>query len=169
MILGKIVGVFGVKGWLKIRSFTDPQENILTYQRWNLTSPGGSRIEVQIESARNQSKGLIVKFKGCADRDEAASLVGSVVTLPAERLPNPGEGEYYWFQLEALSVFNVQGEYLGDVSYLLETGANDVLVVKPSSGSIDDRERMIPYLPEKTVVDVLLTEKRILVDWDVDY
>jgi 16S rRNA processing protein RimM len=169
VVLGKIVGVFGVKGWLRIKSYTEPVLNIFQYNSWKLELPDSSSCDVVLESGRLNGNGLIARFGSYSDRNKASSLVGAKIRIPVDKLPELGDDDYYWYQLETLAVVNVQNIYLGDISHLLATGANDVLVVKPGSGSIDDRERLIPYLPGKTVMDVQLEEKRMLVDWDSNY
>ena len=169
VILAQITGVLGVKGWLKVRSFSLPLENIFNYTHWRLSLPDGSSQMVELEVGKRHGKGLIAKLKDVADRDLASSLVGAEVSVPSQELPELQEGDYYWYQLESLLVVNTQGVCFGKVSHLMETGANDVLVVKPSAESIDDSERLIPYLPDKTIVDVQLDSGKILVDWDVQY
>lgn len=169
IVLGKIVGVFGIKGWLKIQSFADPPENILSYKHWHLINSQNHTIEVDLESGCAQGKGIIAKLKGCSDRDSAETFLGYEIRVAASDLPELAEGEYYWHQLEGLSVSNLEGAYLGDISHLLETGVHDVLVLKPSADSNDCRERLIPYLPGKTVLRVGINDKRMIVDWEVDY
>lgn len=169
LILGKVSGVFGIKGWLKVSSYTDIPEDIFAYPGWTLMLPDGKILSVELQDWKAQGKGLIVKVKGVADRSAAMSLAGAEIRLNARQLPELDEGEFYHYQLEGLRVLNLQQDFLGKISSVLETGANDVLVVIPGSGSVDVRERLIPYLPRQTIIEVQLTSGRVLVDWPTDY
>jgi len=170
--LGKITGVFGVKGWVKVYAYTDPMEGIFNYQPWYLNL-NGQTLAVEVEKGQRHGKGIIAKLVGYDDRDQAASLAGSMIEVTSDELPELESGEYYWHQLEKLKVLSVatEGEpvLLGKVANLVETGSNDVLVVKPCSGSIDKRERWVPYLPDQFVLNVDLEEQTITVDWDPEF
>lgn len=168
VVLGKIGRVHGLKGWLKLISFTSPIENILDYTRFQ-ASIGGRSIELELDEHRRQSKALLVHFKGYDDPEAARLLTGAEITIANEALPPLQTGEFYWHQLEGLKVVNQQEQDFGRVSHLLETGANDVLVVKADSESIDDRERLIPYLVDSVVVEIDLQKQTIRVDWQADY
>ena len=167
-MIGRITSVFGVKGWLKVFSFTDPREGILNYRDWTLDLDG-KRISATLEEGRRQGQGIVVRLKGINDRDVAHSYCGAEIRVPTAELPALPEGEYYWHQLEGLDVFTVDDECLGAVHHLIETGSNDVLVVKSSAASIDQRERLIPYLPDQVVRDVDLASRRMVVDWDPEF
>jgi 16S rRNA processing protein RimM len=172
LVVGKITGGHGIKGWVKIHSYTDPQENFLRFGHWMLRRPGGVE-PIDFDDGRVQGKGLVAHIAGVDDRTLAESYSGLEVAVPAGSLPVLEEGDYYWSQLQGLQVWcrdrNRQDSdervLLGNVDYLIETGANDVLVVKPSAGSIDDRERLIPYLPGDVVKAVDLDRAVIEVDW----
>ena len=167
-VIGRITSVFGVKGWLKVFSFTDPRDGILNYRDWTLDLDG-KRIPARLEEGRRQGQGIVVRLKGIDDRDAAHTYCGAEIRVPTAELPALPEGEYYWHQLEGLEVFTVDGECLGAVQHLIETGSNDVLVVKSSVASIDQRERLIPYLPEQVVREVDLAGQRMVVDWDPEF
>ncbi len=167
-MIGQITSVFGVKGWLKIYSYTDPREGILEYPDWTL-SLNGQRIPVKVEEGRRQGQGIVVRLKGIDDRDVARTYAGADILVPTRALPELPEGEYYWFQLEGLAVFTPDGECLGRVHHMLETGANDVLVVRATEQSIDQRERLIPYLPDQVVQSVDLAAGKLVVDWDPEF
>lgn len=167
-VIGQITSVFGVKGWLKVFSHTDPREGILTYRDWTLVLDG-KRIPVKLEEGRRQGQGIVVRLKGIDDRELARTYSGAEVRVPTEELPELPVGEYYWHQLEGLDVFTIEDECLGKVHHLLETGANDVLVVHATADSIDQRERLIPYLPDQVVMSVDLSSMRMVVDWDPEY
>jgi 16S rRNA processing protein RimM len=165
IILGHLAGAYGVKGWVRVYSETTPIDNILQYSPWYLESRQGSgewRI-VELITGRRQGKGVVAHIQGCDDRDRAAEMRGIRIAVHAEQLPNLGSDEYYWRDLIGLEVINQQGINLGRVSSLMETGSNDVLVVD------GDRERLIPYLPGSSVIEVDTDLKRLLVDWDEDF
>lgn len=159
VLLGRIVGVFGVDGWVKLHSFTEPRENIFRYRPWTLRGPGGETQEERPQG-RAQGKGVVARLSGVADRDAAAALVGTEIWVPRATLPKPRAGEYYWADLEGLAVRTVEGTSLGHVSHLFATGANDVMVVQ------GERERLIPFVPGLQVVKVDLDAGLIEVDWD---
>lgn len=166
VILGKVGAVYGVKGWVKIHSFTDEQEAILDYFPWSLKL-GNKTKAVEISDWRKHNNGLIVKVNEIDDRDVAQAIVGSEIIVREEALPDLPEGEFYWRDLIGMSVVNTQGYDLGSVSDLLETGANDVLVVKANSNDgFGKKERLIPYLFEQVVKEISAENKQICVDWD---
>lgn len=172
VILGRVSGVFGVKGWLKVWSFTQPMERLLEYGVWSLDVPGAGWREVEIDAGQRQGKGLVAHIKGCDDRDVARQFLQARIAVPEASLPELPEGEFYWYQLEGLKVMAAQGpqpELLGEVSHLLETGANDVLVVQPCKGSIDERERLLPWVVGKVILGVDLRAGEIRVDWDPSF
>ena len=159
VLLGNVTGGHGVKGWVKVASFTEPREALLGYSPWRLCGgegAGGYVKEARVLGGRTQGRQLLAQLEGVADRDQAEALRGWQIRLPKERLPELPEGEFYWFQLEGLPVRNLQGELLGKVARLLPTGANDVLVVQPMPGSLDDAERLIPYVDGQVVKSVQL-------------
>jgi 16S rRNA processing protein RimM len=162
LTVGRIVGVHGVGGWVKIESFTEPRLRIFAYQPWRLTQAG---VETEIDSAQGheQGKGMVAKLSGCDDRDAAVALVGAEIRVPRSALPKPKRGEFYWADLEGLDVVTVDGAPLGKVSHLFATGANDVLVVR------GERERLIPYVTGQFVKNVDLDAGCITVDWDEDF
>ena len=167
-VLGEIGRVHGLKGWLKLISFTSPIENILDYSRFHVVV-GGRSQELELDEHRRQSKALLAHFKGYDDPETARLLTGTELTIANKELPQLEIGEFYWHQLQGLTVVNQQNQVFGRVSHLLETGANDVLVVKADNESIDDRERLIPYLLTSVIVEIDLETQTIHVDWDADY
>lgn len=159
--LGKIVGLFGIRGWVKIHSYTRPPEAILAYRRWRVHLCSGWR-ECEVEEGRTHGKAIVARLAGYSDRNQAAELVGAEVALKVSELPPTPPGEYYWAQLEGLEVVNLQGVVLGRVSHLMETGAHDVLVVG------GERERLIPFVRD-VIRAVDLVAGRITVDWGADF
>ncbi|MGF2736378.1 ribosome maturation factor RimM [Marinobacter sp. DUT-1] len=167
-VIGRITSVFGVKGWLKVYSYTDPREGILNYRDWMLVLDG-KRIPARLEEGRRQGQGIVVRLKGIDDREVARTYSGAEILVPTAELPELPSGEYYWYQLEGLEVFTVEGLNLGKVHHLMETGSNDVLVVRATRDSADQRERLIPYLPDQVVREVDLAGNRLVVDWDPEF
>ncbi len=162
LLVGKFVGLYGVAGWLKLESYTQPRGRIFAYRPWWLQAADGE-IEIGAVSGREQGKGLVAKLSGIDDRDAAAHLVGANIEVWRSALPEPKRGEYYWTDLEGLDVVTVDGVELGKVSHLIATGANDVLVVR------GERERLIPFVTRQFVRDVDLDAGRITVDWDPEF
>lgn len=171
LTVGKITGCYGIKGWVKVYSFTDPQENFLHYGGWVIRRRRGPDEAIEFDAGKRHGKGLVAHIRGVDDRTVAESYLGLEVAVPADSLPVLEEGDFYWHELEGLQVWCATGAgevLLGTVSYLIETGANDVLVVAASEGSIDERERLVPYLPGDVVTRVDTAAGRIEVDWFPD-
>jgi 16S rRNA processing protein RimM len=166
IILGKVGAVYGIKGWLKIHSFTDETEAILDYFPWSLKL-GNKTQTVEITDWRKHNKVLIVKVAGIDDRDEAQALVGSEILTNEAALPELSEDDFYWRDLIGMSVVTNKGYDLGVVTDMMETGANDVLVVKANlKDGFSKKERLIPYLFEQVIESVSIENKQICVDWD---
>ena len=160
--VGKISGVFGVKGWVKVFSFTDIRENILNYSPWLLKKDSESR-SVTVIDGKLQGKAVVAQLEGVNDRDQAATLMGWDIFISPDQLPKAAKGEYYWSELIGLAVETTLGVQLGSVEGLLETGANDVLIVK------GERGRVIPFLQGQTIINIDLDAGRMVVDWDPDF
>ncbi len=159
--VGHITGVQGLKGWIKVFSNTDPRESIVNYSPWMLET--GESTKTWEVKGRLQGRLVLAKIAGIEERDAAAELVGSKIYIWPEQLPGLEQGEYYWSDLIGMQVESLQAETFGTVDDMLETGANDVMVVK------GDRERLIPFVIGEIVRDVDLSERRIVVDWQADY
>ncbi|WP_166251601.1 ribosome maturation factor RimM [Marinobacter salicampi] len=167
-VVGRITAVFGIKGWLKVYSYTAPLDGILNYRNWTAVFEG-KRVPVKLEEGRRHGPGIVVKLKGVDDRNTAMTYCGADIVVPTSDLPELPEGEFYWHQLEGLRVESVEGEVFGKVDHLIETGANDVFIVRATDDSIDQRERLIPYLPDQVVKSVDLAAELIVVDWDPEF
>ncbi|GGY08180.1 ribosome maturation factor RimM [Litchfieldella qijiaojingensis] len=168
VVLGKLTSPYGVKGWFRVYSYTSPMDGILDYPEWVLRHAG--RVETRlVRQGRRHGKGLVVNLDGVTSREQAEELTGAEVLLPKDALPELDRGDYYWFQLEGLRVVTLQGTVLGHVSYLFETGANDVMVVVGDAESVDERERLLPFLPDQVVHDVDLDAGIMTVDWDPEF
>jgi 16S rRNA processing protein RimM len=162
ILIARVAGAFGVRGELKLQSFTDPDSAALRYQPWILVHRGVER-EVQGARGRTTNKGIVATFPGVDDRDAAEALTGAEVWVDRAQLPPPAPGEYYWVDLEGLAVVNLEGVVLGTVSHLLNTGSNDILSVA------GDRERLVPFIEGDFVKSVDFETRTITVDWDADF
>jgi len=161
VILGRISGLFGVKGWVKVYSYTEPREAVLNYDRWLLSGKNGWQ-EATVAEGQRHGKTVIVRITGYDDRDQAVGLIGTEIGVPRDELPEADSDHYYWSDLEGLSVVHRDGTELGKVDHLLETGANDVMVVK------GETERLVPFVMDKVVLGVDLAKGEIRVDWEWD-
>ncbi len=158
---GHIIGAFGVRGQVKVYSHTSPRENILSYSPWVLEHQGiRSTLEV---SGGRQGKNVIARLEGIATRDQAEEITGALILISRDQLAPLEEGEYYWAELEGLQVVNLAGEELGAIDHMMETGANDVMVVQ------GERERLIPFVMEEVVRKVDLDNGQVVVDWQADF
>lgn len=162
VVVGEVAGVFGVRGWVRVYSYTEPKENILRLSPWYL-GEAGAWAAYRLVEGRRHAKGIVALLEGCGDRDGAAALVGRQIAVYREQLPPPAEDELYWADLEGLRVLNLQGIVLGVVDHLFATGANDVLVVR------GDRERLIPFVWDEVIREVALDRREMCVDWDADF
>ncbi len=166
IILARVTGLYGVRGWVKVFSDTDPREGITDYSEWLLKCQHGWQ-RIAVESGRKQGKNVVVKLAGIDDRDTAATLSGCEIAVTRDQLAAVKPGEYYWIDLEGLKVVTTDGVELGIVDHLFETGANDVLVVREESS--EARERLVPYVPGEVVTEVDLDGGQMTVDWDPEF
>ena len=162
IVIGKINGVLGIRGQLKVFSYTQPRKNILNYTPWWLGSDNHWETR-KLLSGQEHGKGLIVSLENCEVRDQALALVGKQIAIFRQQLPETAENEFYWSDLIGLTISTGTGVQLGVVDHLFETGSNDVLVVK------GDRQRLIPYIWEQVVRNIDLDNGIITVDWDPDF
>ena len=163
ILVGRFHGAFGVKGEVKLESFTDPPERIFRYQPWTLRDAQGRERACEGARGRATNKGVVATIPDIADRDAADALRGTEVWVARSTLPPPAPGEYYWVDLEGLRVVNLEGVSFGTVSHLFSTGANDVLVAQ------GDRERMIPFVEPDYIKAVDFDAGVVTVDWDADF
>jgi 16S rRNA processing protein RimM len=163
--VGKITGTFGVKGWMKVFSFTEPRKNILKYSPLYL-SQKGRWVEVKLTAGRVQGKGIVISLDKVDDPDQVTALIGTELAITKKQLKPLANDEYYWSDLVGLTVINLQGEQLGEVDSLLETGANDVLVV---INKAQKTQCLIPFVMGDIVEKVDTDNKVITVDWEQDY
>jgi len=189
VVIGRVGQPFGVQGWVRLMSFCDPVDNILDYSPWCLRKKGAlgslgdlkfDQLEwatsgpwlyclVSVEQIKLHGKGFVAKLLGITDRDQAEFLRGFEIVVDRSELPDLPDGDYYWWQLKGLDVHTVDGHYLGVISEMMSTGANDVIVVQSTAASIDDRRRLIPYLPDTVVQSIDIHSGKMVVDWDADF
>ena len=159
--VGHILGAQGIKGWVRVFSNTSPRDNIVKYSPWIIEQ--GDELKAVSISGRSQGKNVVAQLEGCENRSAAEALTGCRILINPAQLPDLQPGEYYWSDLIGLQVESLQGEPLGVVASILETGADDVLVL---SG---ERERLIPFVIGEIVHEVDLERQRLVVDWLPDY
>lgn len=159
--VGHILGSQGVKGWVRVFSNTSPRENIVKYSPW-LIEQGDVLKETSVQG-RLQGKNVVARLEGIEDRNQADELTGCQIFINPEQLPGLEAGEYYWSDLIGLTVETLQGETLGKVASMMETGADDVMVLQ------GERERLIPFVMDQIVTEVDLNNRRLVVDWSPDY
>jgi len=164
ILLGRLIGAFGIRGESKLESWTQPRAAIFQYQPWVLRDPQGRERELAGVRGRESSKFLVATLPDVTDRDVVEAMRGTEIYVPRSALPPPRPGEYYWVDLEGLRVVTVDGVSLGSVSHVFATGSNDVLVARD-----DERERMIPFVQPQYVTAVDFEARVITVDWDPDF
>jgi 16S rRNA processing protein RimM len=163
--VGEIAGVFGIKGWMKVFSHTDPRKNILSYSPLYL-SLKGEWVEAKISKGRVQGKGIVIALENVTDPEQVLPLIGTVLAIKKEQLRPNGSDEFYWSELTGLTVINLDDVVLGQVDSLMETGGHDVLVVKDKE---QKTQRLIPFVLEDIVQKVDLDGGFIQVNWESDY
>ena len=162
VILGRVSGVFGVKGWLKVQSYTEPRDNIVGFGAWTLRMNGVDHA-FDVEEGHSHAGSVVAKLHGLDDRDRARDWIGADIVVLREQLPKIAAGELYWTDLEGLEVRTTTGTVLGTVDHLLATGGNDVLVLDSSP------RLLIPFVAGDVVKEVDLKAGLIVVDWSPDY
>jgi len=169
VLLGKINGLFGIKGWIKVFSYTQPRDKVVEYKHWYLGDDQHRQLEqVEVEQGQSHKAGVIAKLKSINDRDDAVRLLNQNIWVAVDQLETLSEDEYYWFQLIGLEVYDVDSNYIGKIKDLMETGANDVIVVA-GEGKHTKKEHLIPYLQGQVIKNIDLEQQRMVVEWDTDY
>jgi len=161
LLVGKINGFFGVQGWIKIFSYTEPRKNILKYQPWYFIDDGTYKA-IEMTTGRKQSKTIVAHLKGIDNKDQAVQLIGKSLYVDKDQLPQLDDNEHYWHELVGFRVINKDGIDLGVVDYLVDTGSNNVLVIK------GNKEHWIPYI-EPYLVSIDKKNRVINVDWDENF
>lgn len=167
--LGRVAGVYGVKGWLRIHSETRPRTNILNYRHWWIGGEGRPEYRARVVDGRAHGAAVVAQLGAVdgtpiEDRDVAAALVGATLQVERAELPRLGQDEYYWVDLIGQRVENKQGIVLGTVTDMTSNGAQDVLVI--GDGAV---RRLIPFVMPQIVESVDLAAGRIVCDWQPEY
>lgn len=163
VVMGRVAGAQGIRGWVKLKTYTEYEDSLTDYPVWWLGDGVQPWREIEVESFELHSKGLTAKFAGCEDRTTAERYKGLLVAVPRDSLPQAEDGEYYWSDLIGMQVVNLEGVSLGKVNDLLETGANDVLCVTGENSEI-----LIPFIAQ-AIQRVDVEGKVIHVDWAADW
>lgn len=165
VIIARFGKTFGVKGWVRVQSFMDFEHKITDYQPWHIHKQNADIwAAIDVIDSQFQADKLVVQVKGINTLEQAkALLTGKEIAVARGQLPALEKGDFYRLDIEGLEIITTQGESLGHVDYLMESGANDVLVVK------GERERLIPYIKERVIKKVDLDNQNIIVDWDPDF
>ncbi len=160
--VGRISGVFGIRGWVRVFSYTEPRGNVLQYSPWLVTLPDGPR-PFAVRDGHAHGAGVVAALAGVDTREAAAALIGCELEVERAALGEPAAGQYYWADLEGLAVVTRAGVPLGTIRRLIATGANDVLEV------VGERRHLLPFVPGRVVLEVDLPGRAVVVDWDPDW
>jgi 16S rRNA processing protein RimM len=161
--IGEITSSFGIKGWLKIFSFTDERARILDFTPWIIKKPHAEPANYTLSDGALHGKNVIAKLKEIDTRNQADTFIGSEIFIRQEQLPRPQQGEYYWSDLLGIAVSTLSNVPLGYIDSMLETGANDVMIIK------GEREYAIPFIHGQVIISIDLPEKKMIVDWDPEF
>jgi 16S rRNA processing protein RimM len=177
--VGRVVDAWGVKGWIKVQAFASDPQALFSSKRWFVKPPEESDIRqfgtkpaasfprlLKVTVAKEHGDGVVAQVQEVDDRTAAEALRGARLFVGRSSFPTADADEYYWVDLIGLSVVNRQGEVLGTVVGLLDTGPHSVLRIQPAEPKAE--ERLVPFVAAY-VDDVNLAEKRITVDWGLDY
>jgi len=171
--IGHIGSAYGLKGWVNIISYTQPKTNIIEYSPWYLKNAQTNDLQyqlIEVQEIRKHGKGIVALLPDCNDRTQAEALKNIEIAISHEQLPEQASDEFYWHDLIGLQVCTVNDIELGKVVDLMETGANDVLVVDQQLDSVDKpKTRLIPFIRPDVVTKIDLKLKLIVVDWDPDF
>ena len=162
--MGQFGSPHGIKGWLRVRSFTSPPENLLTFDPWwtrELSS--GTWRPIRRLAEEPHGKGFRVQLDACDDRTTAQIYTNLTIAIPRCQLPEIEKGTYYWDDLLGFQVTNTMGACLGKIEHFMETSAHDIVVV------YGERRHLIPYVMGRYILNVDVAHKTMTVDWDPDF
>jgi len=168
ILLGKVSGVHGVKGWLKVFSYTSPRLKITEYSKWYLRKGDGDWKAFNVINGRKQGKNIIASLDGVTDRNQVEALIGSEIAVHGNQLELLPDDEYYWRDLIGLTVTTIDGVLLGKIDWIFDTGSNDVIVIKNNAGK-DKQEYMLPFLLDDVIKSIDLDASQMIVDWDPEF
>jgi len=166
VLVGTIGKPYGVKGWAKINSYTEPVSNIIDYRPWHLEAPNKSSsppVLIEISDIRVHGQQILALFANCTTPESACLYTNYKIYIDREKLFPLADREYYWTDLEGLKVYTCENIYLGIISAIFATGANDVLVI------MDKKRHLIPFLLDQTIKSIDLENKTMIVDWDAEF
>ncbi|SEK37228.1 16S rRNA processing protein RimM [Roseateles sp. YR242] len=184
--VGRVLDAWGIKGWMKILSHSADADALFNSRRWFLKPsewvngaprPGGAPAGppvpplLKILSVRDHSDGIVAQAEGVSDRSSAEALKGARIFVSRSTFPKTDNDEYYWIDLIGLTVVNREGQTLGDVQDLIDTGPHCVLRIVPPGLTAPvkpEQEILIPFV-SAYVDDVDMPARRITVDWGLDY
>ena len=176
MVVGRIRSPYGLQGWVWMDSFTDDPKSLFDWKPWILTRrvetfsdrPAIAGIEVYPDAWKSREKGFVVRLDGYLSRSSIEPLVNCFIGVDESFLPILESNEFYWRDLEGCQVVTTYGRRLGVVQTVMATGSNDVLIVRGDLESVDQAERLIPFI-NQVVVDVDIETRLIQVDWDPEF
>ncbi len=169
ILLGKVSGVHGIKGWVKVFSYTSPRSKITEYSQWFLKKQKDqSWVSTKLIEGKEQGKNIIARLDNIKYRDEAEALIGTEIAIHKDQLEVLAENEFFWRDLIGLSVETVEGEKLGKIDWLFDTGSNDVIVIKDSEG-VEEKEHLLPFIFDDVIKSVDLEASLMVVDWDPEF
>jgi len=160
--VGRLGAAHGVRGWLRVQSFTDPPQRLFEWKLWRLQSEHGAAREVKLLEARPQGNGWIARLEGIEERDAASRLTGQMILVEREALP-PAEGrEHYRDDLVGFEAKNLEGALLGVVGHFIDTPGNAVMVIRGA------REYLVPVTAQH-LLKVNKESRSLIVDWPEDF
>jgi 16S rRNA processing protein RimM len=166
VVVGKLGRPYGVRGWQVLHSFTEPADNLFAYTPWYIqSSPNGSWMPVTRCDSKPHKEAYVVQINGIDDRDEAQLLTGALIGVARQSIPEPDQDEYFWHDLIGCQVTNQQGDVLGQVAELMETGAHAILSIKAEDTK---RDLLVPFTQEY-VLSVDAKQKQLVVNWQADW
>jgi len=170
VLLGRITGIYGLQGWVKIHSDTMPRENIIGYKEWMLEH-SGQWTKVRVTGGRPQGKTIVAQLDGVSTPEQASALIGASIAVGRSAMPPLAAGEYYWADLTGMKVRTVDGVNVGPVVRLFETGANDVVVIADERSDQEEsgNEILVPWLVPDVITEVDMESRLITIDWDPDF
>lgn len=163
VLVGSIGKPYGIKGWVRINSYTEPSSNIFLYRPWYLSTVDQESYKLAIIQHQIHQRQLLVQFENCQSPETVRLLTNHKIYVKRQQLLPLGPQDYYWADLEGLKVYTCENIYLGTVQSLFATGSNDVLIV------IGKKRILIPFLLEKTVKSIDLVQQSMIVDWDPNF
>jgi len=170
VLLGRITGIYGLQGWVKVHSDTMPRENITGYKEWMLEQ-SGQWTNFRVIGGRPQGKTIVAQLDEVSTPEQASALIGAGIAVSRSAMPSLASGEYYWADLTGMKVRTVDGVDIGPVVRLFETGANDVVVIadERSDQAESGNEILVPWLVPDVITEVNMESRLITIDWDPDF